>query len=74
MNFHRAMSIEKRISNLAKLTTREDILEIMSDEYAKLSGRKYDEIFALMRKNAHHFQDQFKRRRRIKKKLKFWKK
>jgi hypothetical protein len=27
-----------------------------------------------MRKNAHHFQDQFKRRRRIKKKLKFWKK
>ncbi len=74
MNFHRAMPLEKRISNLAKLTTREDILEIMSDEYAKLSGHKYDEIFRLMQKNANQFQDQFKRRRRIKKKLKFWKK
>jgi hypothetical protein len=74
MNFHRALPFEKRISNLAKLTTREDILEIMSDEYAKLLGRKYDEVFTLMRKNANHFQDQFKRRRRIKKQLKFWKK
>lgn len=74
MNFHREMSLKKRLSNLAKLTTREDILEIMSDEYARLSGKSYDEVFSAMRKYAHQFQDQFKRRRRIKKKLKFWKK
>lgn len=74
MNFHKTMPFEKRITNLAKLTTREDILEIMSDEYAKLSGKTYGEVFSLMRKQAHHFQDQFKRRRRIKKRLKFWKK
>src|SRR5690606_114474 len=70
MNFHQTMSFEKRISNLAKLTTREDILEIMADQYAKLLGKPYGEVFSLMRKNAHHFQDQFKRRRRLKKKLK----
>jgi hypothetical protein len=74
MNFHHSMPFEKCICNLAKLTTREDILEIMSDEYAKLSGRNYDEVFRLMKKTAHLFQDQFKRRRRIKKRLKFWKK
>lgn len=74
MNFHKSMPLEKRISNLAKLTTKQDILEIMSDEYAKLSGRNEPEILAMMHKYAHHFQDQFNRRRRLKKKLKFWKK
>jgi hypothetical protein len=74
MNFDQSMPFGKRMSNLAKLTNREDVLMIMSDEYTKLSGKKYDEVFALLQKEANKFQDNFNRRRRMKKKFKFWKK
>jgi len=74
MNFHQSIPFGKRMSNLAKLTNMEDVLMIMSDEYAKLSGRKYDEVLKLLQKEANKFQDNFNRRRRMKKKFKFWKK
>lgn len=75
MNFHQSpMPFGKRMSNMAKLTANEGILEIISDEYAKLSGKNYGEIHRLLKDNANRFQEQFKRRRKIKKTLKFWKK
>jgi hypothetical protein len=74
MNFHRKFPLEKRIANLAKLTTRDDILQIVSKTYADLAGEDAAKILGLMRKSARQFQEQFKRRRRIKNKLKFWKK
>jgi hypothetical protein len=62
------------VANLAKLTTRQDILNILSDEYAKVSGEDPKVVLGLMEKAAHQFLEQFRRKRRIKKKLKFWKK
>lgn len=74
MNFNQNMSFHKRMTNLAKLTNQEEVLMIMSDEYAKLAGKKYEDVFSVLQKEADKFQDNFIRRRRIKKKLKFWKK
>ena len=46
---------------------------IMSDEYAKCSGEDYNKVFALMWQSTEAFQEKYKRKRRLKKKLKFWK-
>ncbi|TYB80249.1 Kdo domain containing protein [Bizionia gelidisalsuginis] len=72
MNFE-TMSFEKRIKNFAKLTIHKSIIEIMSDEYAKLITEDYEKVFNLMWYETQDFQDSFQRRRRLKKKIKFWK-
>lgn len=68
------MTFEERMKNFARLTVHESMIKTMSDEYAKLSGEDYDKIFNLMLKNTRDFQQSFHRRRKLKKKLKFWKK
>ena len=73
MNFE-TMSFEKRIKNFAKLTIHKSMIEIMSDEYAKLINEDYDKVFTLMWHDTQTFQESFHRRRRLKKKIKFWKK
>ncbi len=74
MNFHTSMSFEKRMENLAKLTTQSDVIRIMSREYARLSGIAEQKVSALLQSNANLFLERFERRRRIKRGLKFWKK
>lgn len=73
MNFEE-MTFEKRIKNFAKLTIHKSIVEIMSDEYAKLINEEYDKVFNLMWHETQEFQEGFQRKKRLKKKLKFWKK
>jgi hypothetical protein len=68
------MDLEERIKNFAKLTTHKSIIEVMSDEYAKCCNESYDTVFNLMWKNTQDFQERYWRRRRLKNKLKFWKK
>ena len=68
------LSFETRIKNFERLTTKKFMIEIMSDEYAKCSNEDYDKVFRLMWKNTQNFQNHFHKRRRLKKKLKFWKK
>ncbi|SDS59383.1 Lipopolysaccharide kinase (Kdo/WaaP) family protein [Formosa sp. Hel1_31_208] len=68
------LDFEARIKNFAKLTTHESIVRTMSDEYAKCVNRNADEVFNLMWKYTMDFQERYWRRRRIKNKLKFWKK
>jgi hypothetical protein len=46
----------------------------MSDEYAIVSGESKDVIFQTIWKKTTDFQGQFYRKKRLKKKLKFWKK
>ncbi|WP_299127207.1 lipopolysaccharide kinase InaA family protein [uncultured Winogradskyella sp.] len=72
MNF-RAMDFKTRVKNFAKLTVHQELIEVMSDEYAKCIERSYDEVFSLMWYYTQDFQKRFWRRRRLKKKLKFWK-
>ena len=70
----KAMDLEERVKNFAKLTTHKSLIEVMSDEYAKCSNVPYEEVFNIMWNNTQEFQRRYHRRRRIKNKLKFWKK
>lgn len=72
MNFDRKMSLKKRMLNMSKLTNKPDIVKVMSDEYARLSNKTYDEIYTLLAVGSENFQERFKRKRRLKKKLFFW--
>lgn len=67
------LDFETRIKNFSKLTIHKSMVEVMSDEYAKCTGENYDTIFNLMWKLTEDFQNKYHRKRRLKKKLKFWK-
>ena len=68
------MDFKTRIKNFARLTIHRSMVEIMSDEYAKVSGEDYTKIVNLMWQLTETFQEKYHRKRRLKKKLKFWKK
>lgn len=67
------LDFKTRIKNFAKLTIHKSMVEVMSDEYAKCSGKDYNTVFNLMWKETEAFQEKYHRRRRLKKTLKFWK-
>lgn len=73
MQFHESMSLKQRIDNLSKLTSKREMVEVMSDEYAKLHGTSYDEILKLMLQQTELHRNRFLRKKRIKKQLQFWK-
>jgi len=74
MEFHESMSFEKRMKNLCRLTPKKEMVAIMSNEYAKISGESEQLIFETLWKMTADFQFKFFRKKRLKKKLKFWKK
>ncbi len=74
MKFHKRIDFKTRMKNLSRLTPKEEMIAIMSDEYAKLSGENKEMVFNAMWKATQEFQHQFYRKKRLKKKLKFWKK
>lgn len=74
MQFHKTIDFQTRMKNLSKITHKKDMIEIMSNEYATLSGEKETIVFETMWKLTADFQFRFHRKKRIKKKLKFWKK
>ena len=67
------LDFETRIKNFSKLTTHKFMIEIMSDEYAKCTGEDYENVFNLMWSSTEAFQNRYHKKRRLKKKLKFWK-
>ena len=74
MLFHTSMSFEVRMKNLCRLTPKKEMVAIMSNEYAKISGESEQLIFETLWKMTADFQFKFFRKKRLKKKLKFWKK
>ena len=74
MKFHKSIDFQTRMKNLSKITHKEDMIVTMSNEYAKITGENEDLIFTTMWKLTSDFQYRFHRKKRIKKKLKFWKK
>ena len=72
MNFHDVMDFDSRMKNFNRLTPKTEMLAIMSDEYAKLYGKKYDEVFDKMCFYTNDFQTKFHRKIARKKKLLFW--
>jgi Lipopolysaccharide kinase (Kdo/WaaP) family len=74
MNFHDSMSFEQRMNNFRRLTPYENMIATMSNEYSKLYTEKTEtEIFEKMWYATTHFQEEFAKKKRLKKKLKFWK-
>lgn len=74
MNFHAAMSFEQRMNNFSRLTPQKEMIAKMSNEYSKFYTEKTEaEIFEKMWQATTHFQEEFARKKRLKKKLKFWK-
>lgn len=68
------LSFEERVHNFIRLTPKEDMVAVMSDEYAKLTGRSYDEVFSLMWGQTEAFQKKYWRKVRMKQKWLFWRK
>jgi hypothetical protein len=74
MNFHENMSFEQRMNNFSRLTPKKDMVAVMSNEYAKFYKEKNEiEIFEKMWQATEDFQESFAKKKRLKKKLKFWK-
>ncbi|KJD34656.1 Kdo domain containing protein [Tamlana nanhaiensis] len=69
----KSLDFETRIKNFARLTIHKSMVKVMSDEYAKCSGADYKKVFNLMWQETEAFQEKFYRKKRLKKKLKFWK-
>jgi len=68
------LTFEERVLNFIRLTPKEDMVAIMSDEYARLTGRSYDEVFSLMWGQTEAFQKKYWRKVRLKQKWLFWRK
>ncbi|WP_395050076.1 Kdo domain containing protein [Flavobacterium sp.] len=73
MNFHQSMPFEMRMKNLCRLTPHKEMLEVIANEYAKLSGISEKKIFETLLKLTINFQEKFYRKKRLKRKFMFWK-
>ncbi|HLV23251.1 MAG TPA: lipopolysaccharide kinase InaA family protein [Moheibacter sp.] len=70
MNFHHSMSIELRMKNLSRLTPKKEMVEIMADEYAEISGENSEKLFNLLWNFTSEFQTKYHRKLNAKNKLK----
>lgn len=73
MNFHESMDFDMRMKNFSRLTPKKEMIAIMSNEYAKYYAESESTVFEKMWQFTVQFQDEFAKKRRLKKKLKFWK-
>ena len=74
MNFLDNMDFDSRMKNLSHLTPKIEMIAVMSNEYSKLYATQTEaEIFEKMWFYTNDFQERFAKKRRLKKKLKFWK-
>lgn len=71
MNFHDSMDFNLRMENLKRLTPKEEMVAVMSNEYAKYYNKPEQEIFKTLWDKTSEFQRKFWRKRALKKKLKF---
>lgn len=74
MKFHNSMSFELRMKNLSRITPSQDMIKMISVEYALLYNKDEKEVFDLLWKYTFEFQERYYRKKRIKKRLFFWKK
>lgn len=67
------MDFETRMKNFSRLTIHKSMVAVMSDEYAILYKKPFEEVFDKMWRYTNAFQQRYHNKKRIKKKLKFWK-
>lgn len=68
----KTLTKEERILNFARLTPVQDMVRVMAYEYADLAGYDPEETFTTMWGHVSRFQEKYHRKRRLKKKLLFW--
>lgn len=68
------LNFEERMKNFSRLTSEKEIVAIMANEYALLTGKQEAEVFKKMWWYTEKFQEKFRKKKRLKKKIKFWKK
>lgn len=73
MNFHTTMDFDMRMKNLSRLTPKKEMIAIMSEEYAKFYPQSKEIVFEKMWVFTQDFQQKFAKKKRLKKRLKFWK-
>ena len=71
MVFHKSMSFEVRMKNLCRLTPKKEMIAIMSNEYAKISGESEKIIFETLWNMTSNFQKKYYKKKRFKMKMKF---
>lgn len=69
MNF-KELNFDERMKNFSRLTTKMDMVKIMADEYSKLIQRNSDEVFDKMWFFTNRFQENYRRKKNLKQKLK----
>lgn len=72
MHFHESMDFDSRMKNFHRLTPKIEMLAVMSEEYANLYHKEYEEVFAKMCFYTNDFQTKFSKKIARKKKLLFW--
>jgi len=60
------LDFEARMKNFSRLTPKKEMVKIMSDAYAKLSGGDFEDIFRTMWLTTEKFQEKFHRKKRLK--------
>lgn len=70
MNFHDSMDMEMRMKNLSRLTPKKEMVKIMADEYALISGENPENLFKLLWNFTSKFQTKYHRKLNAKNKLK----
>jgi len=60
------LDFEARMKNFSRLTPKKEMIKIMSDEYAKLSGLSFENIFEKMWYYTNEFQEKYQRKKRLK--------
>jgi len=70
MKFHDKINIHLRMKTLSRLTKDEDILKLITDEYARLVNLDPEKLFDILWKYTQKFQNRFDRKQKIKSKLK----
>lgn len=74
MRFHNSIDFNTRIANMSKLTNIDQIISVMSDEYAKLYGKPAAEVHNCLIQHTENFQKRLVNKKWLKKKLLFWRK
>jgi len=68
MKFDQTLSLEARMKNLSRLTPKQEMVAVIANEYAKLSGESEAVVFESLWRQTSAFQHRFHRKKALKKK------
>ena len=63
------LNFNDRMKNFSRLTSEKEIIQLMSQVYAELSGENFEKVFKTMWFYTQKFRKKFQRKKRFKKKL-----